>query len=62
MSTLKRYTAGTVPMIFAAVVIAAGFIVAACSDTQSPVAPGAGIGGEARSWRQTRAIAKSSGD
>ena len=47
MSTLKRYTAGTVPMIFAAVVIAAGFIVAACSDTQSPIAPGAGIGGDA---------------
>jgi hypothetical protein len=49
MSTLKRYTAGPVPMIFAAVVIAAGFIVAACSDTQSPVAPGAGIGGQTES-------------
>ena len=45
MSKLKRYTAGSVPMIFAAVVIAAGFIIAACSDVRSPVSPGAGIGG-----------------
>ena len=46
MSTLKRYTAGPLPMIFAAVVIAAGFIVAACSNASSPVSPGAASGGE----------------
>jgi hypothetical protein len=46
MTTLRRFSAGPAPMIFTAVVIAAAFIVAACSDSRSPVSPGAAIGGE----------------
>jgi hypothetical protein len=43
MAKLKRYTAGSGPMILAAIVATAAFIVVACSNS-SPVSPSAGSG------------------
>ena len=44
MMKLKTYAAGSGPMIFAAIVATAMFVVVACSNSGSPASPSAGLG------------------